>query len=610
MAAPAENELAQTGALARWPSSRLVAAATAVFLVLAAAATWWRLTRGADLVDEAFSVLVPWRWALGDRPFVDEQNLSQSAGLISYPFVKLYALIGGNDPTGLVLYDRHLYLGLGLLTAACVALFARRSLPGALAALVAAPFVTVVLFETPQVTANTLCALLLSVSASLAAVAILGGPRRWALGAGVAFGLAGVAYPTVLLLTPFVAVLLAFSVGERLVPSRGRDGGVVEAPAGATPSGLAAWRLLSAWALGGVLVVAPAVALVVAVAGIANLQRSWDYTISLARRLDQLGGTSKAGEIAVAFVSLLVDHWYVVAVAVVSLAVFRLRPEAGRWLLLLTPPAVWLAGTTGEAGVAGAVIVYALAAPYLYLYLPPGRRQAGARLLVGVWGPALLIGAMTAYTSADGFVRAAVGLLSGLVVSGVFLAWGLEPLGRGRSAVAWAAVAGLAAVVAVTLAFQVQFLPGGVSPATLAARMADGPWKGIALAGPQKQLLDQYSADLAAVARPDDRLLAYPRAAALYLYWPGEIAANTYQLYVDGPSSPLPKASVSYYRRHREAPTLVTHVLPTTGRSPARLRAESGGLQYLPVVVRPGYAIQRKPPGASVEEVLARLPRL
>ena len=591
-------------------SSRLITAATAVFLALAAAVTLWRLWRGADLVDEAFSVLVPWRWALGDRPFVDEQNLSQAAGLLTYPFVKLYAFIGGNDPTGLVLYDRHLYLGLGALTAGCVALFARRWLPGVLAVLVAAPFVSVVLFETPQVTANTLCALLLSASAALGAISILGGPRAWALGAGVAFGLAGVAYPTVLLLTPFVAVLLAFSVGDRLIPSSATGGTKASSPVGSMPTGRIAWRVVSAWSLGGVLVIVPAVAIVVAIAGVANLRRCWDYTIALARQLDQLGGTSKAGEISIAFGSLLVDQWYVAVAAVASLAVFRLRPPAGRWLLLLTPPAIWLTGTTSEYGVAGAVIVYALAAPYLYLYLPPGRRGAGARLLMGIWAPAVMIGAMTAYTSADGFVRAAVGLLSGLVVSGVLLAWGLEPLGRGRRAVSWAAAAGLAAVVAATLAFQVQFQAGGAASPALVARMEDGPWKGIALTAPQERLLGEYSSDLAAAARPDDRLLAYPQAAALYLYWPGEVAANTYQMYVDDPSSPLPKATVSYYRRHREVPTLVTHVLRTAGKTPARLQDESGGLQYPPVTVKPGYAIHRKPAGVSVQEVLGRLPRL
>jgi hypothetical protein len=580
----------------------LVAAA----VVLGAAAlglTWWRLQRGADLVDEAFSVLVPWRWALGDRPFVDEQNLSQSAGLLTYPFAKLYALVGGNDPGGLVLYDRYLYLALAVLTATCVALLARRSLPLLLAALVALPYVTVVLFETPQLTPNTLCALLLSIAAALGAVTVLGGPRGAALLAGVAFGLAGIAYPTVLLLSPFVAVLLAFSVGEHGVPtSAGR--GVTPAP-----SGLRAWRLVSAWALGGALVVAPVVLAVFAIAGTSNLQRCWDYTISLARRLDQLGGTAKAGEISTAFVSLLVDQWYIVAAALVSLLVFRLRPAGGRWLLLLTPPAVWLTGTAGGMGAAGAVILYALAAPYLYLFLPPRRREDGVRLLVCVWAPALAIGAMTAYTSADGFVRAAVGLLSGLVVSGLFLAWGLEPLGSRRGGVWWAA-AGLAAIVVATLAFQVQFQQGGVRPSELDTVVASGPWKGIALTAAQGRLLNGYSGELSRHGRPGDLLLAYPQASAFYLYWPGEVAANTYQLYAGDPASPLPDATVSYYRRHREVPTLVVHLQSTAGKPPGRLRAESGGLDYPPVAIRPGYAILRKPPAESVDEVLARLPRL
>jgi hypothetical protein len=589
-------------------SPRAVWAAVWSFLAVAGALTWWRLQRGADLVDEAFSVLVPWRWALGDRPFVDEQNLSQSAGLISYPFVRLFALVGGNDVDGLVLYDRHLYLALGVLTAGCVFLLVRRSLPGSLAVLVAAPFVTVVLFETPQVTANTLAALLLSAGAALSAAAILGGSRRLALYAGVATGLAGVAYPTVLLMTPFVAVLLAFSQGERTVLLLGRTS--ASPPADPVASGLRAWRLVSAWALGGVLVVVPLAATVVAVAGVANLRRAWDYTISLARDLDQLGGTAKAAEITVALGSLLLDQWYIVVAALASLAVLYLRPGAGRWLLLLTPAAVWLTGTTSGLGAAGAVILYGLSAPYLYLFLPAARRSDGARLLAGVWAPAVVIGTMTAYTSADGLVRAAVGLLSGVVVSGLFLAWGLQPLGRGRAGVSWAAIAGSAAIVVATLAFQVQFLPGGVSPSELFARMPDGPWRGIALTEPQRDLLDSYSADLARQARTDDGVLAYPQAAALYLFWPGEIAANTYQLYVDRPSAHLPKATVSYYRRHREAPTLVTHVLSTAGKTPERLREESGGLDYPTVTVRPGYVIQRKPPAESVDEVLARLPRL
>ena len=587
------------------------AAIAAVVLAGALGLTWWRLFRGADLVHEAFSVVIPWRWALGDRPFVDEQNLVQTAGLLSYPFFKLYAVLGGNDVTGLVLCGRHVYLAVSVLAALAVFVLARRSLPSALAALVGAPFVTILLFETPQLTANTLSALSLTAGAALGAVTVLGGRRRCALAAGVAFGLACVAYPTVLLLAPFVAVFLAFSVGDRSVIMLAR-GALLRPPLRESePTGRRAWSALSAWALGVAGVVIPVCALVFALAGRANLLRCWDYTIDLARRLDQLGGTAKAAEIAGGFMALVAGQWYIVAAATVSYLVFRRRPGVGRWLLLLTPPALWITATTSSLHVAGAVIVYALAAPYLYLFVPADRRPDGARLLVWVWAPALLVGAMTAYTSGDGLVHAAVGLFPGIVTSGLFLAWGLAPLTPRRAGGRpWPALAALAAVVLVTLAFQAQFQYGGVAGGERSVRMSAGPWKGIAVTPAQRARLHGFAADLARVGRSGDRLLVYPWGAAYYLYWPGEVAANTYQLTVPGPGAPLPKATVSYFRRHREAPTLVGHLLDTGGKTRAGLQAACGGLSYPPVVVAPGYALHRKPPLETTAEVLARLPRL
>ena len=68
----------------------------AAALVSAAAAivfTWQRLFVGLDLQDESFYIVVPWRWALGDTPFVNEQNLAQVGGLLEYPFIKLLSLI-------------------------------------------------------------------------------------------------------------------------------------------------------------------------------------------------------------------------------------------------------------------------------------------------------------------------------------------------------------------------------------------------------------------------------------------------------------------------------------------------------------------------------------
>ena len=99
---------------------RVAAAGVALFF------TWRRLFVGMDLQDESYYVLVPWRWALGDRPFVQEQNLLQVPGLLTYPFVKLFGVLRGYDVTGLMLYTRHLYLLLMVAVAVVAFLFLRR----------------------------------------------------------------------------------------------------------------------------------------------------------------------------------------------------------------------------------------------------------------------------------------------------------------------------------------------------------------------------------------------------------------------------------------------------------------------------------------------------
>ena len=271
---------------------------------------------------------------------------------------------------------------------------------------------------------------------------------------------------------------------------------------------------MSAWALGLACVVLPGVVAAVGIAGVENLRRSWHYTLGVAQTLDQLGGADKAVEVSTSFFTLLLSEWYLVVAAVASLVVFRLRPAAGRWLLLLAPPALWLTATTGGLRVAGAVIVFALAAPYLYAFVPRERREDGARLLIWMWAPALLLGAMTAYTSADGLERAAVGLFPGVVLSGLFLAWGLQPLRLRPGGAPWPAALGLATLVLVTLAMQVQFQHGGVSLRDLSRRVPDGPWRGIALTQAQLLHLATSARDLDRQGGQGDLLLAYPRAAA------------------------------------------------------------------------------------------------
>ena len=96
------------------------------FVAVGLVLTWLRLFVGMDLRDESYYVLVPWRWALGDKPFVDEQSLLQIPGFLMYPFVKAFGFIRHYDPTGLVLYSRHLYLLLDIAVAVAMFLLLRR----------------------------------------------------------------------------------------------------------------------------------------------------------------------------------------------------------------------------------------------------------------------------------------------------------------------------------------------------------------------------------------------------------------------------------------------------------------------------------------------------
>jgi hypothetical protein len=605
-------------------------------VVSAAAFTWFRLFVGMDLRDESFYVLVPWRWALGDTPFMQEQSLAQIPGFVMYPFAKLFAVIRDYDVTGYVLYMRHLYLFMMIGVAVAVFLLLRRLVRWELAALAATVYVTYIFWATPQLSYNTIALAFLTLGAALGAwVVLFGRGRRFALASGVAFAVAVAVYPSLLFIIPFYAVFLALAQGRRAT-AMVAEGAFVHPPdPEGPPTGPSAWRALSAWVLGGALVLVP-LGLVMLSLGPRNILRSWQLTMSGARLLGQLGGASKAREVAEGFWSWITWRPDLIAAALLAYLVFRHWPRVGRALLAALPVALWLAAQRGMLGASGCVQIYVLMTPYLYLFIPRERRETGAKLLIWIWAPAMIAGAMTAYTSAAGYANSAVGLAPALIVSGLFLAWALEAVGRptalapglsasslpsgdgeaglpsasSRSAgVPWLALAVLIAIVGVTVTLNFQFQQRDVAYGELTSRFDSGPWWGIKVTPERRRLMDDFEADLHEQALRDDKLLVMYEGSGYYLYWKGMIAANTYWLGADPKTGQLPPATISYYRRRRIVPTLVVNLVRAAGMTDAELQAACGGLDYPPVLVRPRYAFQRKPADESTAEVLARLPR-
>jgi len=569
--------------------------AVAALAVAALVAAWARLWYGLDLDDEGHLLAIPWRWALGDRPFVDEQHLVQVAALPVYPFVKLWALAGGGDAGGLVLYGRHLYLAFAVLVAVAV-WRAARPLAGGLAPLVALPSLLVVFEGAPALTPTAAAAGLLTVGTAWAARAAAGGPRRPAVLSGVAYGLACVVYPTLVFVVGFAGVGLALAMGRQarawLASGRLLDPPDPPGP----PTGRDAWLAVSAWTAGGVPVLAAALVLVMVLGG-PELRQCWGWTFFVARESGQFGGAGKAFSVTWEALRFVAATWWALAGAAALALVQLSRPRLGRLLLPLGGLA--LLAVAARQGEAAAVVAAGAAAPYLLLFVPGERRDDGARLLLAAWAPAAVFAVMTAFTSSDGFAEAAVGMQAAVWVSLVLLVWAL----RGEATVAVATVA----VVLLALAVgQWREVPGGVTH--LDARFDRGPWWGIAVTARQRAAVDGLAADLAAVARPGDRLLLYPRGAGLYLLWDGPVATNSLQLPATGqPLARLPEKTRRWYLRQRVVPDVVVHLVDTEGLSDAELQAGCGGFLYPVVVRRDWYAVHRRPAGEPPQAVLARL---
>ena len=590
-------------------------AAAVVVAAVATVLTWRRLFVGMDLQDEGFYVLVPWRWVLGYGPFSEQRDAFQIPAILEYPFFKVFGLVTGNDPTGLVLYARHLYFVLFVFVAVVVFLVLKRLVRWELALLIAVLNVTFIFWATPQLSYNTMALAFLTLAAALGGRAVMLEGGRWAaLASGASLGLAVVAYPSLLFVVPFWAVSLAFAHGRRAVASIAGSG-ARPADAEGPGTGRQAWRMVSGWVAGGVLVLVP-VGLLLLSFGPRALVTSTSSTMEGAKVLRQLGGAAKAIDVVQGFWGLIMSGASLLVAALVIYLVYRRWPMMGRALLVLSPVALWLAAQRPMLWASGYAILFALLVPYFYLFLPERRRTHGAQLLLSVWAPCVLAGAMTAYTSASGFGNGAVGLAAAVFVGGLFLAWALEevpaaprrleapPAARPAP---WVALVTLALVVCVTLVFQFQFQQGDVGYGELTTRLTSGPWAGLKVTPERAAQISSIEADIAAQTRAGDSLIVLYQAPGYYLFWNGPIASNAFWLGA-GPNDDLLPATVAYLRRKRTVPTLVLRLMHTTGRTEEELTASTGGLDYPPAVVHPLYFLARKPPQKTTAEVLAGLP--
>ena len=69
-----------------------------------------RINMGMAEMDESFYLTIPLRLAQGDALLVDEWHVSQLAGFLTYPLMRVYLWVNGGNTEGIVLHFRYIYL--------------------------------------------------------------------------------------------------------------------------------------------------------------------------------------------------------------------------------------------------------------------------------------------------------------------------------------------------------------------------------------------------------------------------------------------------------------------------------------------------------------------
>jgi hypothetical protein len=472
--------------------------ALTAFATVIVGAAFFRHFFGLDLTDEGYYLGVPYRFALGARPFVDETNAVQSAGLLAYPFIALYHATVGVG--GIFLFARQLHFLFMCGVAACVFVGLRPFVGTRNAVLPSLLPVVFVPFNLPDLSYNNLGSGFLVAGCFLGLRFVASRQRSFLAAAGLTHGLAIFAYPPLVVPSLVYAAVLAFRSGER-------------------------WRrVLLPYALMAIIPIAVLAALI-ANAGPDNVRA----IVSNAHEFGgQGGGLGKGASLLRPFVeTVLRAPLGILAVAGV-LGFWRRRPALVMWLLPLTPLLlVPLQEVSKVQASLDYVTIFGLAALPLYLLLRT--HSAHREVFLSIWPAAFVGGCVTSWSSNNGIINFGVGfapapIVAMVLITGAFVRARQGAAGEGDVRRDGTFAASGALVVLVVFQFASVYRDGGFSH--LDTRIRAGPFAGIYTTPERRLFIDAISADLRSLAPPACRILFYDNFPAGYLLAPGRGYTN------------------------------------------------------------------------------------
>ena len=394
-------------ALERLSAAAPASLATSLFLVVAVA-SYIRLYFTIDFTDEALYTAIPYRFVLGDRPFIDEWNMAQLAGLILYPFVKAF-ILARNSTEWIILYTRHVAFGLSALVSITVFLSLKGHVGRNAALLFSVLPVVFVPYNLLGPGYNALGGGFLT-----AGVFLAWDPARrahnglWIPVAGLAHGLAVFSYPT--LLVPSLC-FLAFLIGT-------------------APHKVKTFLLYGVGAL-----VGPGALLLAFRVHVQDVLAASNYAFAIAKVTEHDWTLNKLWVLPRALWNGCPYKPLLIAVLLVLLvAVKKDMPRVASFVILGWPMVLFHCTRSGLGGpgTMGFLAYNGLVGFVVFCCLT--RDKLHWRLLLGVWLPSVVAGATMAWSSGMGIGASAIAMVPANIVTMCFAASLLQQTAAGPGA--------------------------------------------------------------------------------------------------------------------------------------------------------------------------------
>ena len=531
-----------------------------------------RLFIGVDFTDEAFYNSLPYSFVLGLRPYRDELNLAQNAGILLTPFFQLYHSIVGSS-FGLVLFNRHLYFALlavcSFLSFRVATGYVGRNFGRLLAAFV----LTFSYFNIPSLSYNTIGALFLFIGLFLLlTLATLGSrshPHWLIFGANSCFVVSAFGYPT-LLLSSLAGFGVSLWLSERTTP--------VNSPPQVGRNRIA-WGATLVLGLAGALAFLACFRLDHIGASLAYAgSRGYDLTESAMR------GAGVLGE------QLWRLRWYflglaaLLALPILPARSFRNFRSSFFWAILTSFAILLLlihrqpSLATYPTGSSPLLLCFGLLLP-LALVLLPDRRQ-GRELLVVICLPAFLAAVAIALYSTNGLMSATLGLFPasvGCLLCVAMIASSIDRDVRSNGI----RVASVSGALIPLLVFQVYcLLEYSYRDAPFASGVrsvfASGPFAGLVTTEAKTRRLDALTADLNSLGDSARTIFICGQFPAGYLLSP--LKPRTFSTWVFWPEDAVFRAQL--LRRVFAAAEAPPDVILQVGPRPAWVDVEVQRLKY------------------------------